>query len=114
MTDENQTTTNPEAEEAHMQGTPTRAEVNQYLNNLFMTINNNIGVFHATNLAAITTILAKELNALGSEVTAEGLLKAVVEESVSVLKKAQENMAASDPEQSASPTSSREVDISVF
>ena len=119
MNEENMKDMTEEQTESFMKEHPTRGEVNQYLNNLFIAVNNSIGVFHATNMAALASVLATQLSERGASVTSEDLLKMITEESIKLVREAQANMqqAANNvpaSEDSAESPTAKEVDISVF
>lgn len=105
-----------EPSEAFMSESPTRAEVNQYLNNLFMAVNNSVGVFHATSMTALTSVLATELAALGANITGEDLLNRVTEENIRIVKQTQEKMkeVAESAASTTQEATAKEVDVSVF
>ena len=92
--------------------------MNQYLNNLFVAVNNSIGVFHATSMTALTTVLATELAAVGAKITGEELLTRVTEENIRIVKETQERMKEVSQGTGATPdmheATAKEVDVSVF
>jgi hypothetical protein len=109
---------NPEQSESFMSDSHSRAEVNQYLNTLFLAVNNSIGVFHATSMTALTSVLATELAALGANITGEELLTRVTEENIRIVKETQERMKEVSQNGASAPdmheATAKEVDVSVF
>ncbi|NDB82109.1 MAG: hypothetical protein EB127_05110 [Alphaproteobacteria bacterium] len=110
--------------EDFMAGTPTREEVNKYMNNLFMMINNNFGIFQGYTIAAISATMVDYLSALGSSVTLEEFTKTFSEHNTRIIKEAEEKMKAMQAEadsvakgtaaKSTVPVPDKEVDISML
>ena len=109
--------------EDFMAGNPTRDEVNKYMNNLFMMINNNFGVFQGYTVAALSATIVDFLKEMGSSTTIEEFTKRFTEHNTKIIKEAEEKMkemqahadkAAAPAEAPAEATTSKEVDISVL
>jgi predicted HAD superfamily phosphohydrolase len=108
--------------EDFMAGNPTRDEVNKYMNNLFMMINNNFGVFQGYTIAAISATIVDYLKEAGSSVTLQEFTERFSEHNAKVIKEAEERMKemqahadkAAAPASQAQPVASKEVDISVL
>lgn len=109
--------------EDFMAGNPTRDEVNKYMNNLFMMINNNFGVFQGYTVAALSATIVDFLKEMGSSTTIEEFTKRFAEHNTKIIKDAEEKMkemqahadkAAAPAEAPAEAATSKEVDISVL
>jgi hypothetical protein len=108
--------------EDFMAGNPTRDEVNKYMNNLFMMINNNFGVFQGYTVAALSATIVDFLKEMGSSIGIEEFTKRFAEHNTKIIKDAEEKMKemqahadkAAAPTTEAQPVASKEVDISVL
>jgi hypothetical protein len=109
--------------EDFMAGHPTRDEVNKYMNNLFMMINNNFGVFQGYTVAAISATIVDFLKEMGSSITTEDFTKRFTEHNAKIIKEAEEKMkemqAHADKSATVTPppkpaATDKEVDISVL
>jgi hypothetical protein len=110
-----------------MSSSPTREEVNKYMNNLFTAVNNSVGVFQGYLVTAMASTNVEYLQELGSKVTIEEFLNRFTENNMKVIKEAQEQMKAvqakidsgelkmkTDADTDEDASSDREVDVSVF
>ena len=110
--------------EDFMAGHPTRDEVNKYMNNLFMMINNNFGIFQGYTVAALSATIVDYLKEMGSSLTLEDFTKRFSEHNTKIIKEAEEKMkemqahadksAAAAATESKPAASDKEVDISVL
>jgi hypothetical protein len=109
--------------EDFMAGNPTRDEVNKYMNNLFMMINNNFGVFQGYTVAALSATIVDFLKEMGSSVGLEEFTKRFGEHNTKIIKEAEEKMkemqahadkAAATTVAPTEAATSKEVDISVL
>lgn len=110
-----------------MASAPTREEVNKYMNNLFVAVNNSVGVFQGYLVTAMATTAVGYLQELGSKVTIEEFLSKFTENNVKVIQEAQEQMKniqekikngelkmKTDADTDEDASSDREVDVSMF
>lgn len=102
-----------------MQDHPTREEVNKYMNNLFLAINNSIGVFQGYTSHALAITMSEYLAKAGVEVSVEDFLRTLTEHNMKVVKDAQESMKqaeamAAGNDAAAEVLDTKEVDISVL
>ena len=111
----------PEQTEAFMAGNPSREEVNQYMNNLFIAVNNNFGVFQGYMINSLATITTDYLVKAGVEVTVKEFIDKFSEHNASIIKEAQDRIAKVDEEvrKNSAPSApadamKKEIDISVL
>lgn len=110
-----------------MASSPTREEVNKYMNNLFTAVNNSVGVFQGYLVTAMASTTVEYLQELGAKVTIEEFLNKFTENNMKVIKEAQEQMKAvqekiqngelkmrTDADTDEDASSDREVDVSMF
>lgn len=110
-----------------MASAPTREEVNKYMNNLFVAVNNSVGVFQGYLVTAMATTAVGYLQELGSKVTIEEFLSKFTENNMKVIQEAQEQMKniqekikngelkmKTDADTDEDASSDREVDVSMF
>lgn len=110
-----------EQTEAFMAASPSREEVNQYMNNLFIAVNNNFGLFQGYMINSLATVTTEYLSKAGIEVTAKEFIDRFSEHNGAIIKDAQERMIKAEEEarKTTAPaqsddTAKKEVDISVL
>ena len=54
---------------------PTRAEVNQYMNNVYMAVNNSVGLYQGYMVSALVDTLVASLNTAGITLDREQFMK---------------------------------------
>jgi hypothetical protein len=98
-----------------MQSSPSREEVNKYLNNMFMSVNNSFGIFQGYMIASIGLTLKEYFEQTNVHFELEDFMKRFFEHNKKVIEQALEasksNAAAEDAEDAST---SKEVDISMF
>lgn len=111
----------PEQTQAFMAGSPSREEVNQYMNNLFIAVNNNFGVFQGYMINSLATITAEYLIKAGVNVTVKEFIDKFSEHNSAILKEAQDRMAKveeeikkNNPSSESTDATKKEIDISVL
>ena len=105
--------------QAFMEGSPSRQEVNKYMNNLYMTINGSFGMFQGYTVASIAMALKDTLAEHSITLDKDDFIKRFFEANQALLKEASESLNMSDETQAPKPpdadaSTDREVDISVF
>ena len=65
------TTTEPEYSEDFLKGSPSREEVNQYMNNVYMAVNNSVGLYQGYMVSALVDTLVDTLAANGMTIEKE-------------------------------------------
>jgi hypothetical protein len=119
MENQNPTQVNPESED-FLKGSPTREELNNYLNNVFMAVTNNFGVFQGYTVAALAATITECLAPLGSKITPEEFSTKFAEHNAKIIKQAETQMKEMEKQAKAKtaakvePIDSKEIDISVF
>lgn len=76
-----------------LDGNPTRQEVNQYMNNLFMSINNSFGMYQGYLVASLMRTLVEEFAKHKIELNGEELLTKFAQHNQSLVKEAQAQLA---------------------
>lgn len=108
---------NEEELKAFMNGTPSRDEVNRYLNNVYMTINNALGAMQGNAIAALSATVVSTMQEAGLKVDLEAFMKKFGEESIKnieqIQKRITEDSAPQDTEV-AETEDAKEVDVSMF
>lgn len=109
-----------EETERFLKETPSREEVNKYMNNLFMAINNSIGVFQGYTSHALALTMSDYFAKLNLEVSPEDFLKRFTEHNIKIVQDAQEKMKQAEmnlaeaAQSKTDVTPAKEVDISVL
>lgn len=65
------TMTEPEYSEDFLKGSPTREEVNQYMNNVYMAVNNSVGLYQGYMVSALVDTLVDTLATNGITIEKE-------------------------------------------
>jgi hypothetical protein len=101
----------------YMSTSPDREEVNRYLNNLYMTINNSFGMFQGYMITSLAQAITEELAEKNITIDKEAFIKRFFTINQDLMKQALESINAEEEEVSQirdNKSSSREVDVSMF
>jgi hypothetical protein len=96
--------------EEFLSGNPTRAEVNQYMNNVYMAVNNSVGLYQGYMVSALVDTLVASLNAAGITLDREQFMKDFLVKNGELAQLANEKMKemaageAEEPAPAARPT----------
>lgn len=98
---------------------PTRQEVNQYMNNLFMSINNSFGMYQGYLVASLVRTLVEEFAKHKIELNGEELLTKFAQHNQSLIKEAQAQLAknaekAAEEIKAAPPEEQKTVNVEIF
>ena len=103
---------------AFMSGHPTRDEVNRYLNNVYMSINNAFGAMQGNSIASLAATVVSTMQEAGLKVELETFMKKFADESIKNIEQIQKKMSESaqqiSEEQASQPEDAKEVDVSMF
>lgn len=78
--------------EEFLSGNPTRAEVNQYMNNVYMAVNNSVGLYQGYMVSALVDTLVGSLAASGVTLDREQFMKDFLTKNGELAKLANEKM----------------------
>jgi len=110
-----QVTPTPEEQELFMKGTPNREEVNRYMNNLYMAVNNSFGMYQGYTIMAIATTMKEYFTKFNIEIDSEEFIKIFFEHNQKLLKEAAEAISqAKGAPAPTSPSPETEVDVSML
>ena len=95
--------------EEFLSGNPTRAEVNQYMNNVYMAVNNSVGLYQGYMVSALVDTLVASLNTAGITLDREQFMKDFLIKNGELAQLANEKMKemasqAEEPTPAAKPT----------
>ena len=102
---------NDQYTEEFLNGNPTRSEVNQYMNNLFMTINNSVGIYQGYMVSALVRTLNTHLSAHNINLDVDKFIQDYLETNMEMAKVANEKMRemeAAEREESGEPAPTEE------
>jgi hypothetical protein len=108
---------NEEELKAFMAVSPTRDEVNRYLNNVYLSINNAFAAMQGNSIAALSSTIVHVMQEAGMEVKLEDFMKKFTEESIKNMEDIQKRMTTPSPDLEVvqdSAEEAKEVDVSMF
>ena len=124
MSEENQkkaipdiTTMSKEELEVYMATSPDREEVNRYLNNLYMTINNSFGMFQGYMITSLAQAITEELAEKNITINKEEFVQRFFRINQDLMREALEGINSEEKsivEMRENKSSDREVDVSMF
>jgi hypothetical protein len=106
-------TLTPEENEAFMKASPTREEVNRYMNNLYMAVNNSFGMYQGYTIMALAMTIKDYFAKFNLEVDKDEFVKIFFEHNQQLLKEATEALMQAKGAPAEEPASN-EVDISML
>jgi hypothetical protein len=96
-------TAEPEYSEDFLKGSPTREEVNQYMNNVYMAVNNSVGLYQGYMVSALVDTLIDTLAANGIAIEKDKFMAEFLRRNGEFAKIANEKMREMSDEDLISP-----------